>query len=180
MTGVPMLRTLGFIGALVAAAGTAMIATATTTTAVQAPAAGAVAGPLEDVQETLQRASTALSHAANQSCEVKKARADIKEAVAAVNASARFLAVHADALRLPPLPPAVTPDFTAPPRPAPQRNAMLEGALKNLKTAFRGLSDAPGGDLGGSRDKAYHIWPPGRRQPLRPSPTIRGWCRPAR
>jgi hypothetical protein len=32
---------------------------------------------------------------------------------------------------------------------------MLESALKNLKTAFRTLSDMPGGELGGYRDKAY-------------------------
>lgn len=33
---------------------------------------------------------------------------------------------------------------------------MLEGALKNIETAFRRLADAPGSDLGGLRDTAYH------------------------
>jgi hypothetical protein len=148
------LKTIASIGLVVAATITSVGGPARTAFA-QEPGGATPPAPLENVRETLQRASTALSHSANQSCDVKDARADVKGALNAVSASARFLAVHSDALRLPPLPPAVTPDFTAPPRPAPQRNAMLEDALKNLKTAFQGLSDAPGSDLGGYRDKAY-------------------------
>lgn len=33
---------------------------------------------------------------------------------------------------------------------------MLEGALKNLETAFHRLSETNGGDWGGGRDNAYH------------------------
>jgi len=49
--------------------------------------------------------------------------------------------------------PATRPDFTPPPRPAPQRNVMLEGALGNLKTAFDAFARSATGDLGGFRDK---------------------------
>jgi len=146
-----MLKRLAFIGLVSAVTGIGVLAQGTTAPSQEA----APVAPLDEVRETLQRAGTSLSHAANQSCDVKNARAAIKAALDAVSASARYLSVHSDALRLPPLPPAVVPDFTAPPRPAPQRNAMLEDALKNLKTAFQNLSDAPGGDLGGYRDKGY-------------------------
>jgi hypothetical protein len=111
--------------------------------------------PLETALEALQRASNSLSHAANQTCDVQKARATIKAAIKDVQDAATFSAAHTDALKLPPLPADVAPDFTAPPRPAPQRNAMLEGALKSLETAFHRLEDAPGADLGGFRDAAY-------------------------
>jgi len=67
-----------------------------------------------------------------------------------------LLARDAYAAALPPLPSDVTPDFTSRPRPAPRRNEMLEGGLKNLESAFRRLSEVNGGDWGGGRDKAYH------------------------
>jgi hypothetical protein len=149
-----MLKMFSLTG-LIAAMTIAGVLAQATTTPVQEPPTPAPLALLDNVRETLQRAANSLSHSANQSCDVKHARAWVKGALDAVNASARFLAAHSDALRLPPLPPAVTPDFAAPPRPAPQRNAMLEGALKNLKTAFQGLSEAPGADLGGYRDRAY-------------------------
>jgi len=112
--------------------------------------------PLAAAQEALQRASTALSHSANQSCDVQKARAAIKTASKSLASAAQYASSHPDAEKLPPLPPDVTPEFTPPPRPAPQRNAMLEGALKNVETTFRRVSETPGADLGGFRDAVYH------------------------
>jgi len=114
--------------------------------------------PLEHVRDPLQRALSALTHAANQSCGVKEAIRDIKRALNEVVAGEALLVREADVAALPPLPPPVTPDFTPPPRPAPRRNEMLEGALRNLETAFHRLSEANGGDWHGGRDKAYqHI-----------------------
>lgn len=113
-------------------------------------------GPLENVRDPLRLALTALTHAANQTCEVKKAIVNLKEAIDLVAASAMFLTAHPDARALSPIPPDVAPVFTAPPRPAPHRNEMLEGALTDLGTAFTRLSAAPGGDLDGRRDPTYH------------------------
>ena len=48
---------------------------------------------------------------------------------------------------------AVSPDFTPPARPAPNRNARLEIALNNLGTAFETFARVPGGDLDGLRPK---------------------------
>jgi hypothetical protein len=112
--------------------------------------------PLEHVRDPLRRALSALTHAANQTCDVKEAIRDIKGALNDIAAGEALLARDASAASLPPLPPDVTPEFTAPPRPAPRRNEMLEGGLKNLDAAFRRLSEANGGDWGGGRDKAYH------------------------
>ena len=148
-----MLRTLAVIGLVLVATGPGVV-TQPPPSSTQEPRAQALAS-VENVREILQRASTALSRSANQSCDVKHARTDVKKVIDAVKAAGQFLAAHPDALSLPPLPPGVTPDFAAPPRPAPQRNAMLESALKNLETAFQRFSEIPGGDLGGYRDKAY-------------------------
>lgn len=52
-----------------------------------------------------------------------------------------------------PVPQTERPNFVAPPRPAPDRNVMLEAALTNLEAAFDALGRAPGGDLGGFRAK---------------------------
>jgi len=112
--------------------------------------------PLEHVRDPLKRALSALSRAANQSCDVKEAIRDVKLALTEVTAGEALLTRNADVAALPPLPPDVTPDFTLPPRPAPRRNEMLEDGLKNLQTAFRRLSEAGGGDWRGGRDQAYH------------------------
>jgi hypothetical protein len=50
-----------------------------------------------------------------------------------------------------PAPAARRPDFNPPPRPAPNRNVMLEAALGNLKIAFDTLAQSTVGDLGGFR-----------------------------
>jgi len=44
-------------------------------------------------------------------------------------------------------------DFTPPPRPARNGNFMLEAALGNLRNAFDLFAQAPGGDMGGTREK---------------------------
>jgi hypothetical protein len=111
--------------------------------------------PLEHVRDPLNRALSSLTHAANQTCGVKAAIRDIKTALQDVAAGEAFLAAHPEAASTSPLPPDVSPDFTAPPRPAPRRNEMLEGALRNLATAFDRLTQANGGDWAGARDKAY-------------------------
>jgi hypothetical protein len=111
--------------------------------------------PLEHVSDPLKRALSSLTHAANQTCEVKAAIVDIKAALKDTAAAETFLTQHRDAAALPQLPPDVTPDFTPPPRPAPRRNEMLEGALKNLQTAFNRVTQTTGGDWGGERDKVY-------------------------
>jgi hypothetical protein len=86
--------------------------------------------PLEHVRDPLRQALSALSHAANQTCDVKEAIRDIKGALNDIAAGEALLARDAYAAALPPLPSDVTPDFTPPPRPAPRRNEMLEGGLK--------------------------------------------------
>jgi hypothetical protein len=111
--------------------------------------------PLEHVSDPLKRALSSLTHAANQTCEVKAAIVDIKAALKDIAAGEAFLGQHRDAAALPQLPPAITPNFTPPPRPAPRRNEMLEGALKNLEAAFHRVTQTTGGDWGGARDKAY-------------------------
>jgi hypothetical protein len=111
--------------------------------------------PLEHVTDPLKNALSGLTHAANQTCEVKAAIVDVKTALKDVAAGEAFFAQHREASALPALPPIETPDFTPPPRPAPRRNEMLEGALKDLETAFHRAAETPGADWGGSRDALY-------------------------
>jgi hypothetical protein len=74
-------------------------------------------------------------------------------AIESVSAAITFMNDHPETTTAP-IPAATLPDFTPPPRPAPERNVGLEIALNNLKTAFDTLARAPGGDLGGFRAKA--------------------------
>jgi hypothetical protein len=116
---------------------------------------------LSPVRAALQRAVSSLEHAANQSCPVQRAVADINVATNDLNGAITFLTRHPDAAGPPsfngvpiptsPIPSADRPNFTPPARPAPQRNVMLEGALNNLQTAFDALARSGGGDLGGFR-----------------------------
>ena len=111
--------------------------------------------PLEHVTDPLKNALSALAHAANQTCEVKAAIVDVKAALKDVAAGETYFAQHREASALPALPPIETPDFAPPPRPAPRRNEMLEGALNGLETAFHRAGEMPGADWGGSRDALY-------------------------
>ncbi len=106
---------------------------------------------LNDARGSLSGASGALQRAANQSDYVKKAISDISLAIGDITAGIIFNNAHPGDAGSSPIPSAVQPDFNPPARPAPNRNAGLEVALKNLKIAFDTLAQAPGGDLGGFR-----------------------------
>jgi hypothetical protein len=88
----------------------------------------------------------------NQSDYVQRAAADINVAIGDITAGIIFANAHPDSTTSP-APGAPGPDFNPPPRPAPNRNVMLEAALNNLKVAFDTLAEAPGGDLDGFRAK---------------------------
>ena len=101
----------------------------------------------------LARASDELLRAANQSSYVQKAIVDINVAINDINAAIAFAASHPTAAS--PTAPATRPNFTPPPRPAPERNVSLEMALNDLKNAFDAFAQVFGGDLGGLRAKTY-------------------------
>jgi hypothetical protein len=122
----------------------------------QVPSAAELLPPVQLAREALQRASNGLARSANQSCDVWQARAAIKLASKDLDAAAAYADAHPESAKLLPMPPDVTPEFTPPPRPAPQRNVMLEGALRDVSIAFQQFSDVPGSDLGGLRDPVYH------------------------
>ena len=111
-----------------------------------------LATPLTSARFALQRAAESLQRAANQSCNVQKAVADINKATIDMSAAIDFMDRHPEVASIP-APPATRPDFTPPPRPAPQQNVMLERALTDLSSAFDSLARSPGGDLGGFRAK---------------------------
>ena len=96
---------------------------------------------------------SSLQRAANQEDYVKKAIVTMNLAVTDVDRAIGFLNGHA-AVAAAPAPLVAKPDFTPPPKPAPNRNMMLEIALHQLEMAFDALASAPGGDLGGFRAKA--------------------------
>ena len=89
----------------------------------------------------------------NQDDLVQKAVADTNLAIGDLSEAIAFITNHPEAATAPP-PTATRPDFTAPPRPAPNRNAGLEIGLNNLRTALDALGRASGGDLGDFRTKA--------------------------
>jgi probable HAF family extracellular repeat protein len=104
------------------------------------------------VRDALHRALSFLGRSANQGCDVQKAVVDINVANSDLNGAITFSNRHPETATAPSAP-ATRPDFTPPPRPAPQRNEMLEGALSNLQMAFDALDRSTGGDLGGFRAK---------------------------
>jgi hypothetical protein len=116
------------------------------------PAAWRPTSQLSPVDDGLQRARAALTRAINQSDYVQQALRDVELAIADVSSARRFAAGQPDGSAS--MPPAARPDFTPPPRPAPNRNVMLEAALQNLGMAFDALARAGGGDPGGFRAKA--------------------------
>jgi hypothetical protein len=102
--------------------------------------------------DILQRASESLQRAANQNDGVQKAIASISTAIDDVAAATKYVEQHPEVAKLD-AQAAPAPDFTAPPRPAPNRNVMLEQSLTRLRNAFDAIGRAPGGDLGGLRGK---------------------------
>jgi hypothetical protein len=106
--------------------------------------------PMTPVNDALQRARTALIRAANQSNYVQRALGSINAALSETAAASPLASPDAGTA---PAPIGARPDFTPPPRPAPNRNGMLEAALQNLGTAFDALGRTGGGTLGGFREK---------------------------
>ena len=93
-----------------------------------------VTGPLAPLRASLERAANGLLHSANQSCDVEQALASIQKGIGDAAIAIAVLSVHPGGGT----PPAgARPNFTPPPRPAPQRNVMLEGALRDLSIAYR-------------------------------------------
>jgi uncharacterized membrane protein len=107
---------------------------------------------LSPVRDALMRAATSLARAANQGGDVQNAVTSISTALDDATAAMAYMRAHPSAAPPPPAP-KVAPDFSAPPRPAPNRNVMLEGALNNLHMAYDALARVGGGEIGGFRAK---------------------------
>jgi hypothetical protein len=112
----------------------------------QEQGANVSAGSLNIVRNALTNAAGSLLRAANQSDYVQNATAVIDQALDDANQAAAH--VHDDSGALPP---SATPNFDAPPPPAPRTNFMLYSSLDNLKSAYDALNRIPGGDFAGYR-----------------------------
>jgi hypothetical protein len=100
------------------------------------------------VSDSLTNAADNLLKAANQSDYVQKAIAVIDQALDdAKQAAAR---VHDDSAAAAPT---ASPNFDAPPPPAPRTNFMLYSSLNSLQFAYDALNRVPGGDFGGYRTR---------------------------
>jgi len=104
------------------------------------------ADSLNAVRNALTNADGSLQRAANQSDYVQNAIAAIDQALDDAKQAAAH--VHDDSGALPP---SATPNFDAPPPPAPRTNFMLYSSLNNLKSAYDALNRIPGGDFAGYR-----------------------------
>jgi len=102
----------------------------------------------EIVSDTLTNAADDLLKAANQSDYVQKAIAAIDQALDDTKQAAAR--VHEDSAAAAP---AASPNFDAPPPPAPRTNFMLYASLNSLKFAYDALNRVPGGDFGGYRTR---------------------------
>ena len=103
---------------------------------------------LNIVNDTLTNAADNLLKAANQSDYVQKAIAAIDQALDDANQAAAH--VHDDSAAAAPT---ASPNFDAPPPPAPRTNFMLYSSLNSLKSAYDALNRVPGGDFGGYRTR---------------------------
>jgi hypothetical protein len=103
---------------------------------------------LNIVNGALTNAADNLLKAANQSDYVQKAIAGIDQALDDTKQAAAF--VHDDSAATAPT---ASPNFDAPPPPAPRINFMLYSSLNNLKLAYDALNRVPGGDFGGYRTR---------------------------
>ena len=112
----------------------------------QKQGANVSAGSLNIVRNALTNAAGSLQNAANHSDYVQNAIAVIDQALDDANQAAAH--VHDDSGALPP---SLTPNFDAPPPPAPRTNFMLYSSLNNLKSAYDALNRIPGGDFAGYR-----------------------------
>jgi len=113
-----------------------------------AQAANVSAHSLNIVRDALTKADDNLLKAANQSDYVRKAIAEIDQAVDDSKQAAAH--IHDDSGAAAPI---TSPNFDAPPPPAPRTNFMLYSSLNNLKFAYDALSQVPGGDFGGYRKR---------------------------
>jgi hypothetical protein len=98
------------------------------------------------VSDALANAANDLRKAANQGDYVQAAIAQIDQAVD----DSRQAAVHIQE-DSGTAPPTTSPNFDAPPPPAPRINFMLYSSLNNLKVAYDTLTRIPGGDFAGYR-----------------------------
>ena len=103
---------------------------------------------LDLVSDTLTNAADNLLKATNQSDYVQKAIAAIDQALDDTKQAAAR--VHEDSAAAAP---AASPNFDAPPPPAPRTNFMLYASLNSLKFAYNALNRVPGGDFGGYRKR---------------------------
>ncbi len=104
------------------------------------------AGSLNIVSHALTNAASDLLKAANQSDYVQRAIAEIDQALD--DAKQAGAHVHDDSGSAVSM---ASPDFDAPPPPAPRANFMLYSSLNSLELAYDSLARVPGGDFGGYR-----------------------------
>jgi hypothetical protein len=103
---------------------------------------------LNIVNDSLTNAADSLLRSANQSDYVQNAIAAIDQALDDTKQAA--VRVHDDSAAAAPT---ASPNFDAPPPPAPRTNFMLYASLNSLKFAYDALNRVPGGDFGGYRTR---------------------------
>ena len=103
---------------------------------------------LNIVNDTLTNTGVNLLKSANQSDYVEKAIAVIDQALDDAKQAAAH--VHDDSAAAAHT---ASPNFDAPPPPAPRTNFMLYSSLNSLKFAYDSLNRVPGGDFGGYRTR---------------------------
>jgi hypothetical protein len=101
----------------------------------------------------LQSALDTAHRAGNQGALVQKAIANMTQAISNLDSANDHHMAHRGETNV--VRADIKPNFTAPPRPAPNRNVGLEISLARLKEAFDLLNEAPAGELGGYRAKVY-------------------------
>lgn len=106
------------------------------------------ADSLNMVSNALTNAANDLLKAANQSNYVQKAIAEIDQAIDDGKQAAAHVQDDSGAAV-----PVTSPNFDAPPPPAPRANYMLYSSLNSLKLAYDALTRVPGGDFGGYRTR---------------------------
>jgi hypothetical protein len=104
------------------------------------------AASLNIVRNALTNAAESLLKAANQSDYVQNATAMIDRALDDANHAAAHVHDDSGATLS-----SATPNFDAPPPPAPRTNFMLYSSLNSLKSAYDALNRVPGGDFAGYR-----------------------------
>jgi hypothetical protein len=103
---------------------------------------------LKKVSDDLTDAVDNLQKAANQSDYVQKAIAAIDQALD--DAKQAAVRIHDDSGAAVAI---TSPNFDAPPPPAPRTNFMLYASLNSLQSAYDSLTRIPGGDFGGYRTR---------------------------